>query len=317
MSDVSIDPYQVLGLQRQFTWEELKAAYRRVSLTVHPDKGGNQELFNLVTDCFRQLAAELKARQSDRPHYELKKESQQYYQQQDLGMGMGQRDLIPQPSRFPPSSGTGTGTGTVAREASTGNFQDRFNKMFEDNRFIQEDVERGYGSMMQPSSGVREDINIPRTMQAFNHERFHQSFETSVPAPTKEMVRYKEPEPLPLAKKLAFTELGGVTNDYTGSTKNDNEKKGLQYTDFMRAHTQQRLVDPKAVKPRKEYRTVEEYDLSRSEISASPMTEEELRYQEKKKRRDERAEQERLRRLREYDQKIALHHQAVSSRSIR
>ena len=48
-----MDPYRVLGVSKTYTWDDLKDAYRRLSLQVHPDKGGSDELFNIVTTCFR------------------------------------------------------------------------------------------------------------------------------------------------------------------------------------------------------------------------------------------------------------------------
>ena len=35
-----LDPYEVLNINKKFTWEELKSAYRNTALITHPDKQG-------------------------------------------------------------------------------------------------------------------------------------------------------------------------------------------------------------------------------------------------------------------------------------
>ena len=41
----NFDPYEILGLTKRFTLEELKHNYKRVAKRVHPDRGGNEKLF--------------------------------------------------------------------------------------------------------------------------------------------------------------------------------------------------------------------------------------------------------------------------------
>ena len=47
--------YVRLGLRPPCTLEEIKAAYRRKALEVHPDRGGDPGLFQAVEDAYRQL----------------------------------------------------------------------------------------------------------------------------------------------------------------------------------------------------------------------------------------------------------------------
>ena len=76
---MDIDPYKFLGVTKTFTPDQLKAAYKKLALTMHPDKeGGNQYMFNILTDCYKQLAREYNRRISDRQFNELKTESQAY-----------------------------------------------------------------------------------------------------------------------------------------------------------------------------------------------------------------------------------------------
>lgn len=286
--DISqINPYEVLGVTQQSSWDELKYAYRKTALKVHSDKGGSDELFQLVADCFRQVAYDYKMRTSDRPHHELKADSQQYY---------ADRPVM---------------TSREDNNIDGADFHTRFNHAFEKHRLNDDDDARGYAEMMLPSDPKRPDVSIERRMNAFNSNKFHQLFEKEVPV-RKELVVYKEPEPLLMAKKLAFTELGGKTEDFSS----EGEKHSLQYTDYLKAHSTSRLMDPNAVKRRKEYRNVEEYESARAKVISKPLTEKEQARVERRKQQEEDAERIRLQRLKERDLAIAKHFERVTQLQI-
>lgn len=283
-----LDPYQVLGVRKNFTFDELKEAYRNIARTVHPDKGGTDQLFQMVTECFRHLAREYKLRTSDRPHWELKRESEQFFER---NMQNVRQPQMPRNDE---------------------NFSDRFNRMFDENKLGDEEGEIGYGHMMAASSKKREDIAVPQILNKFNAETFHKTFDTlTLNTDKKDVVVYREPEALPLAKKIQYTELGAdKPGDF--SSGEGTAKRGLHYTDYMVAHTTSRLVDPRAVKDRKQYRNVEQYESDRAAFTQAPVTEEERRWRERKAREEEIAEQKRLERLTMRDNMIALHHEKVN-----
>lgn len=279
-----VNPYEVLGIPKNFEWTQLKEAYRRTALLVHPDKGGSEELFNLVTDCFKLLAEEYKLRVGNKPHHLLKQESAQYYEKQ--------------PAPRPPVD-----------NADDTDFNAKFNRLFEENRFKDEDgAMDGYGDQMVKSSGTREDINIERRLDKFNAKRFHEEFDRNVPA-TREVTIYKEPQPMLLARKIQFTEIAGEKpDDYTS-----DEKSSLQYTDYMRAYTTSRLIDPKAVKDRREYKNVEEYKRHRARVVDKPMTDAEAQRMEEAKRAQEEAERRNAERIRARDAAIRDYHAKTGS----
>ena len=42
-----LDPYKVLNVPKNFTWEQLKKGYKHAALKTHPDKeGGNKVIFD-------------------------------------------------------------------------------------------------------------------------------------------------------------------------------------------------------------------------------------------------------------------------------
>lgn len=284
------NPYEVLGLSKNFTWEELKTNYHRIARLVHPDKGGNEKLFNLVSNCFRKLAYEYKARQEDKPHHELKKESQWYHEKnsQDL------RAMPPIPMN----------TSTHNENES---FHDRFNRVFQEFR-IEEETERGYGSMMTPSSKTRDDINIDRKVKKFTNEAFNEEF-NKIPV-RQQVVKYKEPEPLVLTKNIAYTEIGEKPDDFTRT--DPTAKTGLFYTDYMQAFHEgnQRLVDPNTIK-RKEFKTIEQYDNYRSQKTNRKMSSKEIQYMAQQKELEEKREQERLERVKHQDEVYRVQHEKL------
>ena len=300
-----IDPYEVFGLSKNFEWDELKDSYRRLAKLVHPDKGGTEEIFNKVTDCFKYLAHEYKLRKSDRPHNELKKESQDYYSNEYGNNSRHASDSDnPKISKF-----------ASTKENIDGmSFTERFNKTFEENKLDDDDNSKGYGDMMAKSSKNREDLSVPvylKPGKKLDINNFNKTFDTVSLPKSSEIVKYKEPEALPLARKMQYTELGEVTDDFTSSTTN-RDTSSLQYTDYMKAYASGRLVDPRAVEDRPKYKTVNEYENAREKVVSKAPTEEELQWIAKKEREEKKAEELRLRRIAERDRITAEHHDRMN-----
>ena len=124
---------KLFKLPENYSWTQLKNSYKKLAIQNHPDKGGDPDFFNYITEQFQKLASEIKNRDSNKSHFDLK----QNYKENTI---ISNRFSISQ----------------VANDT----FSSKFNKTFDENKFIDEDIEFGYGSMMEPSSKVREDINI-------------------------------------------------------------------------------------------------------------------------------------------------------------
>lgn len=287
-----LDPYKVLGVSKTFTFDELKNAYRRVARAVHPDKGGSEHLFQAVTDCFRELAHQYKLRTADRPHHELKSDALQHFKEQ-----------------------TGPHQEAYEQASSDDTFIDRFNKMFDGNRLVDEDddTNTGYGHVMAASSKNREDFKLPR--KQYTKEGFNKAFDETTIDKSKEVIVYREPESLPLSRKVQCTEIGaGRTDDYSNTT---DKPRQLGYTDYMKAHTTSRLVDPRAVKDRAVYKDVNAYEADRSRSLETPPSDEELLWRAEQQRNREAAETRRLQRVSDSDRRVAAHHARVSKLMLR
>ena len=135
----------------------------------------------------------------------------------------------------------------------------------------------------------------------FSSTTFNAQFEKSVSnAPvSKHLIKYKEPEAMFTGKKIQYTELGVDTiDDFSGANLTN---KNLNYMDLKIAHSTQRIVDPKTVNDRREYKSINDIEADRSQVSYS-MSEKDMRDYEKRKRQDERKEQQRLQVVNTQDQ---------------
>ena len=293
---VGLDPYDVLGVSREFTWEELTSAYRKLARMVHPDKGSPEEkevrtkMFKIATQCFKELAHEYKMRQDGyRSHNELRQEAQTYYKANPVQEARASRDA----------------------DDSAESFLDRFNRTFQENKLKDEESELGYGDIMAKSSKERETINIPQTLNKFSKDAFNSTFEKTTLSKHQEVVVYREPEALPMARNIAYTELGGSKpDDYSSSREGTHSR--IDYTDYMKAHTTTRLVDPRSVKQRQEYSNVDAYEADRARIAAQPATKEELAWRKKQEDLQRQKEEERMRRLQMRDTQAAEHHERMN-----
>jgi curved DNA-binding protein CbpA len=292
----SINPYEVLNVSKQFTWNELKEAYRKLAINTHPDKqGGNKELFNIITICFKKLGDELKKREEDKLHFDLKKQSNDYFHKIT-------NNISPHPSEVLASNDKFT--------------NERFNKNFEKCKIYDEENEFGYGSKMEESTKKREDINIEKLIKKnkIDNESFNELFNKNVPV-NKQLIKYQIPEPLILAKSLQFTELGGKRpDDYSSSIEKNNS---LAYTDYMRAHDGTRLVDPQLMRNTKEFKSVDEYEAYREKKAKRTLSAKELKYEELKAIKERKDEEDRLERLKKYDKKIEKSYEKASQLFLR
>ena len=118
----------------------------------------------------------------------------------------------------------------ILRNGGDEAFTTKFNRNFEKCKVYDDDIDFGYGEKMQISSKIREDINIEKVIKKdkIDNETFNNLFNKNVPI-NKQLVKYKEPEPLLMAKTLNFTELGSKkSDDYTCTPE---KSKILAYTD--------------------------------------------------------------------------------------
>lgn len=72
------DPYKILGLPKNASAEAIKKAYRKLSMTLHPDRGGSEEAFKDLSWAYELLSDSEKRRTWDTFGTEQPKDSLQH-----------------------------------------------------------------------------------------------------------------------------------------------------------------------------------------------------------------------------------------------
>lgn len=278
-TSAQVDPYKVLNLPKTFTMDQLKEAYKKMALKVHPDKGGNEYMFKLVTACYKTLAKEYNRRVSDRQYHELKADFVKSQSQHQRRMD------------------------NINLDAATKGFNlERFNRVFEENK-LPSITDTGYETFLKDSKEVEQKNMFAG--KKFSREMFNKQFEKHATTleNNKFVVKYKEPEPLLATKKMSYVELGEESiDDFSGA---NTSRKNLNYMDLKLAHTTSRIIDLKAVDKRREYKTVEDLENDRSSISYT-MNDEDRIYYERKRKQEELMERQRMATVLKTDQQTAL-----------
>ena len=276
---MDVDPYKLLGIPKIFTPEQLKTAYKKQALILHPDKqGGNDYMFKVLTACYKHLVKEYNKRIADKQFTQLKQESQKHTQQ-----------YVP-----------------VDDPKKSFNIE-KFNQVFESNKVPDVVRDTGYNDWLKTGDA---DSKPSEFKGKFTNTAFNQQFEkTAQSEPTKHLIKYKEPEPMFACKKIQFTELG---QDNIDDFSADNlSRKNLNYMDLKVAHTTSRIVDPKTVNERKSYKTVGDVEADRANISYN-MSETELKEYHLRKRAEDEKEKQRVANLQAYDQRSLQHFERVN-----
>ena len=287
----NFNPYEILGVTKNFTLEELKYNYKKVAKRVHPDRGGSEKLFKLVTLAYKQLAEVYKLKQINKEFNELKSDFKQYTQTQDNQQRRNKKlnkynnyDNQSQQSNKQQSK----------QQSLNGNFTDIFNKVYEDNK-INNPYDTGYGDLMRETDPNRPDIDIKKTVNSMKN--FNQAFDdTPVSKNNKKIIKYRDPIALPSSiKTLQYTELGvDRVNDFS------TEINSLNCVDYKKAHSTSKLIDKNYVKQRGQYNDINGLEAERANISYT-MDDAELKKQAYIKKKEHLKELKRLEKLQQMD----------------
>ena len=185
----NLSPYEILSLPSDCTIKQLQKQYKTLAQIYHPDKGGSDKVFNMITKAYKKIYFEKKQQLSNRieepvvnkEYVPTEKKTQNIYLDKD---------------KFDPV---------------------KFNQVFRDYR-IENAFDKGYGETMASSSKTREDIGIER-LTSLTTGNFNSKF---VDANCTEVVVHKEPEPLYSNSNNGIMELGvKEINDFSGNNYTD------------------------------------------------------------------------------------------------
>ncbi len=266
---IEVDPYDVLEIDPTLDEDVIKRAYRRMTLKHHPDKGGSNETFDLVTKCYIAILDHVEKTTYKEMDFQSLKHSASEVEQSIHG----KRNRHIDHERFDPKF---------------------FNEMFTENR-LPGPEDDGYGSIMQDSDRLADEQNIKindRFKGNFNRNNFMNSFENEkLNDEHKDMVIYEEPQAM-MSCNLPFQELGADRVEDFGETNRVHQS----FCDYKKALSSgSKLIDPSLVE-RKKFNNVDHLKADRSNISYTLSPAEKKRLQTQQARAEQN-EQSRLRRL--------------------
>lgn len=278
-----MDPFKILKVSKSDSLEHIRNTFKKVAKNVHPDKGGSEDMFNIVVEAYREIF-KLKKMEEEKSFEQMKNDSRRYSSEQKATRSVHFAE---------------------DKYKSEEEFQTKFNRIFEDNR-LGDANDDGYGRMMAASNPLREDINIERNVRS--EKELNTSFDDQKALNT-DIVKYKEPEALCVqSKRLQYDELGVENVDDFSS---DTIGKKLLYSDYMKAHTTNKLVDKSQIKQHKRFKNLE--DIKKQRLKQSfELTDDDRRVIEEQEKKSKMKEQQRKKVLAERDRLSQTHFERVN-----
>ncbi len=289
----NFNPYEIIGVSKKFSLDELKYNYKKIAKKVHPDRGGNEKIFKLVTLAYKQLLEIYKLKQINKEFNELKTDFQEFRQNQNNE----QRRNKKLHNNYNNTDSDSTYIKSYKKKENqdvTNNMGDIFNKIYEENK-INDVYDRGYGNLMTKSDANRPDIDVKKTIN--NMKNFNEIFDkTPVSKHNKKIIKYREPIALPSSiKTLQYTEIGiDKINDFSTEINN------LNCVDYKKAHSTSKLIDKNFVRQRTNYNNINGLEQERANINYT-MSDDEIKKQLYIKKKEQLKELKRLERIQQID----------------
>uniref|UniRef100_A0A6C0K3S5 J domain-containing protein n=1 Tax=viral metagenome TaxID=1070528 RepID=A0A6C0K3S5_9ZZZZ len=234
----------VLGLEEEvaLTEDDLRKAYKKAAVKVHPDKGGTEQEFEAVTRAYAYLTDILK-----RIHGGRTKEGviQEPSKLQDTRKAESKDWEMVQPVRLNPKKLD----------------MNAFNTIFEKTRIPDPD-EEGYGDWLKGGESV---VNGPNFGGKFNRDVFNRTFEEeSKRRATSSALTATVPQALTLAPGHGVEIGRGASEDYTAPAGGH-----MRYTDLKRAYTTDNTFSNQVANLPIESRSFDKYTESRKKAPAA------------------------------------------------
>jgi curved DNA-binding protein CbpA len=297
-----MNPYSILGIDKNYTEESLKKAYIRKAVKTHPDKGGDKDAFQQVTIAYTLLLKKLGEKDSDRQHYELKRGHEDYRESGPTQMK--------QNVQYTKTKG--------AMSTDSDRFDaNLFNKIYDENRLGNVD-DSGYGDWIEKNAMGDECEDNPKLFNGkFNKNLFHNVFNEHKQKNDKrggtQIMQYEEPQALNSGGHQLQVLGKGNAVDFSSAEVLGN---GVKYRDYKDAYTNSTLIDVASVNIGDRVGDIKSYKAQRSNVRHQ-MNAEEERHWKKIERDKGRQEEKRLRNLQRDDTRITDHYERVHKLLIR
>ena len=60
---MAMDPYQTLGVDQSASDQQIKAAFRKLAVQYHPDRGGDEDKFKEINEAYDKIKTQEKRQQ--------------------------------------------------------------------------------------------------------------------------------------------------------------------------------------------------------------------------------------------------------------
>ena len=198
-----------IGESETLTHERLRSAYKRMSIKVHPDKGGSQKEFETLNRAYKYTEKIL-----NRISPKVDKERMSA----PVNMETAQSQRVRMPDASPPVQ-------LSAKKLDVS----MFNKLFEEHRLPDPERDDGYGAWLSSQGGSDEPAADPRLKGKFNQTMFEQVFREKALQNTSAITRRSVPDSI---MPVQGVELGAAPGDFSSALGSDT-----QFVDLKQAYT--------------------------------------------------------------------------------
>ncbi len=282
--ELKYNPWEILGLKyKDYNVDNIKKAYKKSALKHHPDRGGDKDKFQLITQAYIYLlnVAEEKGyveTKINRPVVNMDYEDDINDQRENIYVSKDKFDI------------------------------NQFNQIFEKYK-VPSVYDKGYSDLM------KEDIKKDSDEvfgQKFNKDIFNAHFDSLKTKKSNALTKYQEPDALDSSLcNLNQSFLGMDDVEDFGSVSTGN----LAYTDYKKAHVDETmLIDVSKVKY-KTYKSKDDLESDRARLSYTPTVEDRQRYEYMERKRAE-DDNLRIQKQREHDEMIGNHYNKINRRLI-
>lgn len=179
--------------------------------------------------------------------------------------------------------------------------------------FVQQQEQRPYENVNFGGVAAKKKFDLERFNKIFNELRIKDElddgYERWMSDPSsfdkkhnRALIKYQEPEPLVGSKAMGnFYELGqSKVDDFSGTNMT---ARNLNYMDYRVAYTTHTLVDESVIDPRRQYKSVNDIEADRANVSFT-MSQADLQKLHMQKQKQEAIEKQRLANLARRDEQI-------------
>lgn len=114
--------YKMLNVNSSSTMDEIRHNFKLLAVKYHPDKGGDENIFNLLVESFKKVHLHKKTMDQQKEHHDLKKSS----------------------SSAPSSTIVNHSVSIIGNSDNADQFNSKFNDFFNKHRTVDKEMERGY-----------------------------------------------------------------------------------------------------------------------------------------------------------------------------